>query len=143
MAKAKEINEITINGKEYPIKFGLRFIRELDKIYNIDQKGLRFGVGLTVIAQRLAMLDVTVIPTIIKLALSKEDSKNITMEMLDEWVENQDDLGALCENFIIKLETSKATKPQMDKMKAEMKAQLKEQEKKEKEKKEKELKQQK
>lgn len=133
MAKAKEINEITINGKEYPIKFGLRFIRELDKIYNIDQKGLRFGVGLTVIAQRLAMLDVTVIPTIIKLALSKEDSKNITMEMLDEWVENQDDLGALCENFIIKLETSKATKPQMDKMKAEMKAQLKEQEKKEKE----------
>ena len=133
MAKAKEINEITINGKEYPIKFGLRFIRELDKIYNIDQKGLRFGVGLTVIAQRLAMLDVTVIPTIIKLALSKEDSKNITMEMLDEWVENQDDLGALCENFIIKLETSKATKPQMDKMKAEMKAQLKEQKKKEKE----------
>jgi len=133
MAKAKEINEITINGKEYPIKFGLRFIRELDKIYNIDEKGLRFGVGLTVIAQRLAMLDVTVIPTIIKLALSKEDSKNITMEMLDEWVENQDDLGALCENFIIKLETSKATKPQMDKMKAEMKAQLKEQEKKEKE----------
>lgn len=133
MAKAKEINEITINGKEYPIKFGLKFIRELDKIYNIDQKGLRFGVGLTVIAQRLAMLDVTVIPTIIKLALSKEDSKNITMEMLDEWVENQDDLGALCENFIIKLETSKATKPQMDKMKAEMKAQLKEQEKKEKE----------
>lgn len=133
MAKAKEINEIIINGKEYPIKFGLRFIRELDKIYNIDQKGLRFGVGLTVIAQRLAMLDVTVIPTIIKLALSKEDSKNITMEMLDEWVENQDDLGALCENFIVKLETSKATKPQMDKMKAEMKAQLKEQEKKEKE----------
>ena len=34
--------QLTINEKNYNVKFGVKFVRALDKAYPIEQQGLKF-----------------------------------------------------------------------------------------------------
>ena len=38
--------QLTINGKEYELNFGVRFVRELDKTIGASIKGINFGMGV-------------------------------------------------------------------------------------------------
>ena len=37
--------QLKINDKTYNIKFGVKFVRALDKAYPIEQQGLKFGMN--------------------------------------------------------------------------------------------------
>ena len=39
--------QLKINDKTYNIKFGVKFVRALDKAYPIEQQGLKFGMALS------------------------------------------------------------------------------------------------
>ncbi|MGX5859402.1 tail assembly chaperone [Streptococcus sanguinis] len=40
------MKQIEINGKKYDLHFGIDFIREMDKRYEIKGNGVSFGMGL-------------------------------------------------------------------------------------------------
>ena len=37
---------LKINGKEYDLHFGIDFIREMDKRYEVNGNGVSFGMGI-------------------------------------------------------------------------------------------------
>ena len=39
--------ELTINGNTQALNFGVRFVRELDKVAGIEKSGVQLGFGLT------------------------------------------------------------------------------------------------
>ena len=38
-----------IKGTEYEVHFGIKFIRELDKKYEVERENMKFGAGLEMI----------------------------------------------------------------------------------------------
>ena len=40
--------QLTINSKDYTFKFGLRFVRELEKTVHKTENGVEFGVGTSI-----------------------------------------------------------------------------------------------
>lgn len=66
---------LTIEGKEYQLEFGLGFIRELDKSYTIKADGMEFGMGVESAVSYLAMENPTVLFEIIKAGTNHLKSK--------------------------------------------------------------------
>lgn len=75
---------ITINGKEYELEFGLKFIYEMDKAYTIKQGGAEFGMGIESAITYLAMRNPTVLQQIIKAGTSHLKSKPSDQDIENE-----------------------------------------------------------
>lgn len=74
---------ITINGKEYTLEFGLKFIREMDKAYTIETKGMTFAMGIESAMSYLSMKNPIVLYEIIKAGTSHLKSKPSSDEIED------------------------------------------------------------
>jgi|SRR5690625_4698351 len=57
---------VEIAGKKYELNFGLGFIAELDKMYTIEESGLKFGVGIDMLIAYLKMRNPVVLKNVIK-----------------------------------------------------------------------------
>lgn len=67
--------DFTINGKEYQLQFGLKFIRTLDQAYTQKADGMEFGLGVETAIPYLKMENPTVLYELIKAATSHLKSK--------------------------------------------------------------------
>lgn len=79
--------EFPINGKKFELKFGMKFAREMDKVFKVDYQGLQFGMGINMAYMNLQQTNPTVLTDVIRSAISHHDSvPNITD--VDEALEN-------------------------------------------------------
>lgn len=95
--------EFKIGKKNYQLKFGLKCIRELDKVYKVDREGLQFGMGVNLAFMQLNTKSVSALSNVIKAAVSHvESAPNI--EKVDVAVENfaeeNEGLGKLFDQII-------------------------------------------
>lgn len=90
--------EFAINGKKFELKFGMKFARELDKIYKVDYQGLQFGMGINMAFMGIQQKNPTTLTDVIKAAISHHDvvpSVNDIDEALEQYAEENDGFDKL------------------------------------------------
>lgn len=101
--------QLTINDKDYTFKFGLRFVRELDKQITTNENGIEFGVGTAVkLAQIVNAKDLAALSDILLVA-NQTETPRIKAVDLDEYIETVEDVDGLLNEVIAELEASNAT----------------------------------
>ncbi|MED4083869.1 tail assembly chaperone [Halalkalibacterium halodurans] len=116
--------EFKIGNKNYQLQFGVKFLREMDKAYQSNTEGIRFGLGMEQALIMLATENPLVIVDIIKAATAHEKSKPSTSEIeqaVEEYAVEHDGLNDLFEKIRDELGNSPWTKAKVAKMKKEMK----------------------
>ncbi|MDI9497256.1 MAG: tail assembly chaperone [Bacillota bacterium] len=105
------MNSVRIGGREIPLRFGLAFIRELDKKFERKTPdGLVYGQGLSYTYLSMHSGDVLVLSDVIQAATCTEEIPP-TQDEIDTYLEAEDtDLEALRERFLSLYETSKLMK---------------------------------
>lgn len=112
---------ITIDGKEYDLHYGIDFIREMDKRYQIDANGFPFGIGIQSAVIYLTQGNPVVLEDIILSAthtLKSVPSK----DGIEAWLEAQEDFEPIFADFLAALETAPMTKRQVKTILANMDA---------------------
>lgn len=101
--------QLTINDKDYNFKFGLRFVRELDKQITTKDEGIEFGVGTAFkLAQLVNAKDLAALSDILLVA-NQTETPRIKAVDLDTFIEEHEDVEGLLNEVIAELETSNAT----------------------------------
>lgn len=90
--------QITISGKDYDIHFGMKFIRELDKKYYIDQNGVHFGAGLETVMINLFTANPAALSDILYLGTCTEKVRPMPTEV-DAYIEAVAEEGKMDELF--------------------------------------------
>ena len=98
---------LTINGKEYELKFGLDFINHLDKKYFIEQNGLKIGQGLISVIAQIEIGNPAILLDLITAATLKGKPK---VEEIKKFIENEADIEGLMVSFLSELEKSPMTR---------------------------------
>lgn len=102
--------ELTINDKQYGFKFGVKFVRELDKTYPIIQEGIAFGMGLTAkVIPELKSANVNALATVLYLANRTEPPK-ISQGDIDNYIDDCEDIEQLFDDVLKELAESNAGK---------------------------------
>ncbi|HJE96319.1 MAG TPA: tail assembly chaperone [Ligilactobacillus acidipiscis] len=105
--------EITLEGKTYPLHFGLKFIKELDEKYNQNQ-GIKFGIGVKTIYARLNSSDPFAMYEALHAALNTEDGVDLTESMFEDWVDdlpNDKAYTDFFDKFVKEFKSARMTKP--------------------------------
>lgn len=109
-----------IAGKEYELKFGIKFVRELDKVYTVDYQGLEFGAGINMAYMNLQQYNPIALVEVIKAAVSHESSPPKTKqieEAVEEYAEENDGLEQLFKDVFEELGKSSVTKATIEQFK--------------------------
>ena len=101
--------EITINDKKIDLKFGVRFVRELDKIAAVEVNGQSFGFSLQKTLPALSAYDPVALSNVIYSA-SYGAAKRPSQNEIDDWIDSIDTLPTLYKGIIKEIESSNATK---------------------------------
>ena len=104
--------ELTIKGKVYQFRFGLGFVREIDKTKKEKAaNGAEVNVGLSYAVAALIDEDPLELVDILYIANKTEDKKaRVTKELLEEYVEEVEDIEALFKEVLDFFEKGNATK---------------------------------
>lgn len=86
--------KLTFKGKEYEVKFGIRFIKNLDEIYFVERDGIKFGAGLDIASATLIAKQIGPLTEILFAG-----TKGLTMTEIEEYVEGVAEEGKLDELF--------------------------------------------
>lgn len=101
--------QLTINDKDYTFKFGLRFVRELDKQITTNENGIEFGVGTAIkLAQLVNAKDLASLSDVLLVA-NQTETPRIKAVDLDTFIEEHEDVEGLLKEVIAELEASNAT----------------------------------
>ena len=101
--------QLTINDKDYTFKFGLRFVRELDKQIKTNNEGIEFGVGTAFkLAQLVNAKDLAALSDVLLVA-NQTETPRIKAVDLDAFIEEHEDVEGLLNKVIAELEASNAT----------------------------------
>ena len=103
--------EITIKGEVYQFRFGLGFVREIDKTKQQKaENGAVINVGLNYAVAALIDKDPLEVVNILAIA-NKTEKPRVTRDLLDEYIEDEDtDLDALCDEMLDFFKRGNATK---------------------------------
>lgn len=110
--------EFNINGKKYTLKFGMKFAREMDKVFKVDQHGLEFGMGISMAFMNLSQSNPTVLTDIILAATAHEKnalSVSDVDEALETYAEENDGFGKLFDDIQTALGKSPVAKDTVQK----------------------------
>lgn len=107
--------QLTINEKTYNVKFGVKFVRELDKAYPIEQQGLKFGMALSAKIPELYAKNIASLADIIYYGTVTE-SPRPSLNDVETYVEECEDLEKLFDDVIQELSESNAGKSLMSEM---------------------------
>lgn len=105
---------IEIDGKDIELKFGLKFIHELDKEYFIVREGMKYGTGVQYIFSNLLMRNPLILADIIV------NASNVSKSKAEKFVEECEDIEALFDDFLERLETAPMTKLQIKAIKSSL-----------------------
>nr|WLJ25717.1 MAG: tail assembly chaperone protein [Firmicutes phage HS08] len=100
---------LTINGNDYELNFGLKFCREISKGRSKNANGIDIRLGIENATTALYTGDVLILPELIKAATATCDKKPSDKD-IEEYLDNHEDLGKLCDDFLEQLKTQSATK---------------------------------
>lgn len=113
--------ELKINGKEYSFKFGVKFVREIDKHMPVKSEGMEFGLGLS--AKLLPELNSGNINTL-SLALffaNQTEKQKLTLNEIDDFIDEVEDIEKVFDTVLKSLEESNAGKLAARNLKANLK----------------------
>lgn len=99
--------ELKINGKDKELKFGMKFLRSLDKLHSMNQYGIEFGVGLQTVLPNFLSGNPVALSEIISAAT------NSTQDEADKAIEDyaeENDLDKLFDEVLENLKTASLTK---------------------------------
>lgn len=101
--------QLTINGTDYELKFGLRFCREISKDKQQSKYGVDLRIGIENAVTNLYTGDVLILPDLVKAATSHLKKKPSDKD-IEDFLDTYDDLGGLCDDFLSQLLEQSATK---------------------------------
>ena len=117
--KGINIMQIKINGKQVDLKFGVKFVRELDKVAGLDLNGASFGMGLTKSIPSLNAADPAVLADVIYSAASTNKAFRPSQDDVDDFIDNyEDDLEKLFDDVIKEMSQANAIKVALKNAKA-------------------------
>lgn len=109
------MTEVTIDGKDYPLYFGLDFIRTLDKFHEIEREGLTFGAGLVRVMMGLTQCNPITLQEVMLAATCTHKPTPPSAQAIELWLYEQD-MEQLAEDFLAYLDKSPATKVYLTKL---------------------------
>ena len=114
------MKQIEINGKKYDLHFGIDFIREMDKRYEVKGNGVSFGMGSQSAIVYLKDFNPVIIADIIQAATTTERPL-LKSEDIEAWIEGQgDNLEKVFDDFLASLKKSPVTGLKVNKILKEM-----------------------
>ena len=104
------LTELKIGNRTYPLTFGIKFIREMDKRYTVknDKSGISYGFGVGMSVVYIEQRNPVVLIDLIQASTATEKTKP-----------SVEDLEKLFKDFLSVLEKSPLTKNMMAKFKEE------------------------
>lgn len=113
---------MTINGIDYRVKFGVGFVRELDKKYYTENhaKTLKFGMGIETQVPLLLTGDIVSLSEFLYLGTYAEE-KRPTPEEVDAYIDTHDDIEGLFDSVMEELKKSNATRIKVGELAASLK----------------------
>lgn len=100
---------LSINGNDIELVFGVRFVHELNKAFGIERDGFNIGMGFTLILPPLLQYDPDALAKVIYCAAYK-NSPRPTMEQIYDSLDELDDLEQTFDEVMGCLKASSATK---------------------------------
>ncbi|EKW99380.1 tail assembly chaperone [Ligilactobacillus saerimneri] len=101
--------KLMINGKEVELHFGVRFVRELDKVAGVQQGNISLGMSLTKTLPALLAFDPVALSTVIY-AAAYETKPRLKMADIDDFIDNDADLEDHYNEIVKSVQESTATK---------------------------------
>lgn len=105
--------DIEINGTSYPVKFGMNFIREINKRVTVSMDawgGKEENVGLNYYIAKLMDGDLEALQQILFVA-NKTETPKLNISMLNEWFEDENtDIDAIFKQVTDFLSEANCTK---------------------------------
>ena len=102
--------QISVNGKNIELNFGIRFVRELDKKFHLTlEGGKRIGTGLEETGPLLFTGDILALEDIIQAAAWGADG-TLTQEEMDDYLDSVEDIDTLFETVLKELKNQNATR---------------------------------
>lgn len=104
------MNALTIDGEKQELNFGVKFVRELDKVAGISANNVSFGFGLTKTLPAIKAYDPAVLSDLIYSATFKNGSARPSRDAVDDYVDSITDVEELEKLFDdVTAEINKAT----------------------------------
>lgn len=115
--------EITINETVYKFKFGLGFIRDLDKKISVKVRdGINEDIGLNYIMAKVMNGDAVALVEVLDTANKYAGDPRITKKQLEDYIEDENtDIDELFQNTIDFFGKSNATKKLAENLMQELK----------------------
>lgn len=104
--------ELTINGQVYEFKFGMGFMREVNKYFQKPIDGIKDAkenVGLQMMVAGIYAKDAEYLVKVLN-AANKGFSPRVTENLLDSYIDECEDIDKLFEDVLDFLKTANATK---------------------------------
>lgn len=103
---------LIINGKEYPLRFGFAAIDYLDKIYYLEEAGVKLGQGIPLLVSNLVSENPLALFHAYRAGMITEKSQpsNAELEVYLEGLAEEDKLDELFKEVIDELKKSALTK---------------------------------
>ena len=108
--------KIKINDREVTLYFGVRFVRELDKVAGMNVNGASLGMGLTRTLPALETGDPVALANVLY-APSYDTNPRVSQNEIDEYMENCKDLDKLYDRVMKKAMESNIIKATAKKLK--------------------------
>ena len=104
--------QIKINGKDYELNFGIRWVLLMNQKHNIAQNGLSQGMGINQAVASLSQYDPIGLSEIL-LNATWINKERPTSADIEHFLETDADVKKLCDSILKEIETANATKAQV------------------------------
>lgn len=104
--------QIRINGKDYELNFGIRWVLLMNQKHNITQNGLSQGMGINQAVASLSQYDPIGLSEIL-LNATWINKERPTSADIDHYLDTDADVKKLCDSILKEIETANATKAQV------------------------------
>lgn len=101
--------EFRIDEKTYRGKFGIKFVRELDKKFGMKRDDIDLGMAISTKTPSLLAGDTTTLADFIHLSTVTENTRP-TLEEIENFIDDHDDIEELFDEVVKELEEANATK---------------------------------
>lgn len=104
--------QVKINGKDYELNFGIRWVLLMNQNHNITQNGLSQGMGINQAVASLSQYDPIGLSEIL-LNATWINKERPTSADIEHYLETDADVKKLCDSILKEIETANATKAQV------------------------------
>lgn len=104
--------QIKINGKNYDLNFGIRWVLLMNQKHNITQNGLSQGMGINQAVASLKQYDPVGLSEIL-LNATWINKNRPTSADIDHYLDTDGDIKKLCDSILKEIEVANATKAQV------------------------------